>query len=380
MKHCEKCNLDFPDHFRFCGACGGPLVQTRTCSKCGELTESKWPFCTSCGSQLSSDAHEDSVAPTSELRESQIDSPATGQSERLQYARDISRKTSSRYSEPGELYAADLYQGTTSADSREIELLSDLDNSETAEIVRGSENVGSVHTYQPRPAELQPQVTIAAPAPEMKAAPTLSMMETYGRTDETPAQFSWWHGAILALIVLLFAGGVGLGGWYWWSHQRSPVQAAAQSPAPNQGALSEAPSTSPSPKPSRTIEPAPNVSADEAFRSLQNKRTTVQPSDNSKLAASYAEAEKKYPNDYRFPYERAKLSIVGVTSHHEAFGALALAAERAIDNGQAQEMLNGLNGDKDEDFYKLSRGHREWQIVEEALRNKDKTSLKPLRH
>ena len=54
MKHCQQCNLDFPDSFRFCGSCGGSLPDSLTCQGCGDLVESKWTFCTNCGKQLSS--------------------------------------------------------------------------------------------------------------------------------------------------------------------------------------------------------------------------------------------------------------------------------------------------------------------------------------
>src|SRR5437870_4600162 len=54
MKHCQQCNLDFPDSFRFCGSCGGALCDSVYCQGCGELVESKWTFCTNCGRDLSS--------------------------------------------------------------------------------------------------------------------------------------------------------------------------------------------------------------------------------------------------------------------------------------------------------------------------------------
>jgi len=69
-----------------------------------------------------------------------------------------------------------------------------------------------------------------------------------------------------------------------------------------------------------------------------------------------------------------------MSTHHEAFGALALAADRAIDNRKAQEMLDSLMADKDGDFYKLSRGHSEWQALVQALSNKDKRGLSGLHH
>jgi hypothetical protein len=120
--------------------------------------------------------------------------------------------------------------------------------------------------------------------------------------------------------------------------------------------------------------------ADQEIKLLRERRTGAKPSDSSEIIAAFQGAEKKYPTDYRFPYERAKLSIAGVASHHEAFGALALAGEKAIDNGKAQEMLDSLTTDKDGDFYRLSRGHHEWQVLEEALKNKDRASLKALHH
>src|SRR6266567_719528 len=135
--------------------------------------------------------------------------------------------------------------------------------------------------------------------------------------------------------------------------------------------------TFPSPKSTSTssAQTITSNSADQEIKLLRQRRTGVKPSESAEIIAALQGAEKKYPTDYRFPYERAKLSIAGVASHHEAFGALALAAEKAIVNGKTQEMLDSLMADRDGDFHKLSRGHREWQVLEEALRNKDRASL-----
>ncbi len=63
------------------------------------------------------------------------------------------------------------------------------------------------------------------------------------------------------------------------------------------------------------------------------------------------------------------------SSHDEAFSALSLAAEKAINSGKAHEMLDGLEADKTGDFYKLSHGHHEWTQLGEALNSKDKNLL-----
>jgi hypothetical protein len=222
------------------------------------------------------------------------------------------------------------------------------------------------------------QVTAPPQAKDQKSAPALTMLSAYGEPD-APYQFRWWHGAILGLFVLLLLGGLGFGGWYWWSHRGSVAQVAP--PADSNPANNS--STSPSSKPTSTVAPGQTTtsrSADEEIKRLRERRIGAKPSESGEIIAAFEDAEKKYPTDYRFPYERAKLSIKGVTSHHEAFSALSVAAEKAIDNGRTQEMLDSLMADKDSDFYKPSRGHHEWQALVQALSNKDKRGLNELRH
>lgn len=207
------------------------------------------------------------------------------------------------------------------------------------------------------------------------------MLSAYGE-PEAPSQFRWWHGAILGLFILLFVGGLGIGGWYWWSHRGTGPQITPSAES-NNGPGPENSATSPSSTSTTTTtskQESKSNSADEEIKLLREKRTGAKPSESSELIAAFQGAEKKYPTDYRFPYERAKLSVKGITSHHEAFGALALAAEKAIDNGNAQEMLGNLMADKEGDFYKLSRGHHEWQALVQALSNKDKRGLSELHH
>jgi hypothetical protein len=272
----------------------------------------------------------------------------------------IPERLRSETSTPQEWYsAADLYDDNTTATP--------------APPIRQQESV-------PKTTAPIPQVK-TPPAKDEKSAPALTMLSAYG-ASEAPSQFRWWQGATLALFALVIIGGLAIGGWYWWSHRESVAQVTPLADSNNVSAP-ESSVTLPSPtskSPTPSAQTITSNSAEQEIKLLREKRTGAKPSENSEIIAAFQGAEKKYPTDYRFPYERAKLSIKGITSHHEAFDALALAAEKAIDSGKAQEMLDSLMTDKDRDFYKLARGHREWQVLEDALRKNDRPSLKALHH
>lgn len=219
------------------------------------------------------------------------------------------------------------------------------------------------------------QVRAIHPASEAKSAPTLTILSSYSE-PETPSQFRWQHGLIVGFLLVLFVSLLGIGGWYLW---RRPLPQISQSSNFTPGTTPENLSTPPSyrPTPAITAPKAPIVSiADEEIKQLRERRTGAKPSERAEITSALEQAEKKYPNDYRFPYELSKLSIKGRVSHREAFESLARAAQKAIDNGQAEEMLNSFMADKDGDFHKLSHGHHEWEAIEQALRNKDKGLLK----
>ena len=362
MKHCQQCNLDFPSSYRFCGSCGGALSDATRCPGCGELAEARWTFCTSCGGQLLSEQTDNQVLPAAapELAKksagplSSLTTPLTSQS---QAQTTHPSEQQSQNSALHEWYAApDLFEETTQTTA--------------APILRQ---------------ELVPKTTVAAPRviaqPHVgngKAPPTLTMLAAYGKSETAPPEWQGRHALLFGLLFLIFVGVVGAGGWYWWTHRAS----AAQSP-PRIDSASAPTTTESAPSSAGTTASERNLAgspADEEWKRLREKRIGAKPSDSSAVIASLDDAEKKYPHDYRFPYERAKLSIKGITSHHEAFGALVVAADKAIDNGKAQEMLDGLMADQDGDFYKLSRGHREWQMLVQALTNKDKRGLSGLQH
>lgn len=102
------------------------------------------------------------------------------------------------------------------------------------------------------------------------------------------------------------------------------------------------------------------------------------PSERLQIIEELQAAELKFSADYRFPYERAKLSIKGVVAHDEAFAALLVAAEKALTSGKAKEMLTELMIDKETYFRKTSRGHEEWNLLLDALKNEDRRILRDL--
>ncbi|HEY2963655.1 MAG TPA: hypothetical protein VGJ37_14635 [Pyrinomonadaceae bacterium] len=156
-----------------------------------------------------------------------------------------------------------------------------------------------------------------------------------------------------------------------------PQAAVVQNPPPSQPAVrTEAAAPIPTATEAR-IAPAPTVNPeDELLARLRERRMTASNSDRPKIFEAFAKIERKYPRDYRFPYERAKLAAKGSQSdsRNEAFKALSVAAERAITAGKASEMLSGLETDKVGDFHRLAQGRQEWTRLVAALKRKD-TSL-----
>lgn len=216
---------------------------------------------------------------------------------------------------------------------------------------------------------------------EARNAPTLTILSSYSE-PETVSKFRWWHGGIFGFLLLLFVSVLGIGGWYLWSQRQSITQISQPSNS-SSGPTADSRSTAPSYQPTSAVTPQHATSAgtaDEEITQLRARRIAAKSSERVEIVAALEQAEKKYPTDYRFPYELSKLSIKGSVSHDEAFESLARAAQKAIDNGLADEMLSSLIADQNGDFHKLSHGHREWEALAQALRNKDKGVLKIIGH
>ena len=168
-----------------------------------------------------------------------------------------------------------------------------------------------------------------------------------------------------------------------WAFTRSSSRltsvTAAQTVAPTADHVTNAtPSVNPSsPVETPTVQRAPALSNEAELESLRQMRAVARPSDRSKIMQTFSRTEKKYSDDYRIPYEQAKLVVMDHAKnfHEEAFAALARAAQKAISKGKAGEMLESLNHDSDGDFHKLSHGHREWTQLQRALKRNDVSAL-----
>ena len=152
-----------------------------------------------------------------------------------------------------------------------------------------------------------------------------------------------------------------------------PPVAEASQPQPSVAVTTEVSRSAPA----ETITQQVAANPEEDLKKLREKRMSATASDRAKIIQAFTKVEKQYPRDYRFPYERAKL-VVKVSkekSQSEAFKALNVAAEKAINTGKANEMLSGLETDKTGDFSKLSQGRFEWARLVAALKRKDTTLL-----
>jgi hypothetical protein len=347
------------------------LPSSLSCKGCGELVEAKWTFCTNCGKSLSSNSPGDRVIPSEAPTPTDI------------AAAPLPRSSTPRTPAPPTLTMPSS-EGLTANTRQRVEEVTGQEWYAAPDLLDESDET----TATPPPRENLVPRTVAVSTPHQqsgngKSPPTLTMLTAYGesKTDTTP-EWSLRPRLLVGLLLLIFSGLLGLGGWYWWTHRASVAQPPAQVDATVAPAAADSSSsaslTKSAPKTAERI--ITNGGADEEWKRLRERRIGAKPSDTKAVIAAFEDAEKKYPNDYRFPYDRAKLSIKGITTHHEAFGALSAAADRAIDNGKSQEMLDSLMADKDGDFYKLSRGHHEWQALMQALSNKDKRGLDDLHH
>ena len=185
------------------------------------------------------------------------------------------------------------------------------------------------------------------------------------------------------MLVLIVAGTALVSGMVgmWWLKRAPQVTAAtlaAQTAiSTSQSAQEYVPTVAVSNTPVESPPPASAVSADDELRDLRQRQAKGSASERRNVMRDVTRLEREFPNDYRFPYERAKLSAAATDakSRDAAFQALFVAAQKAIKTGKAAEMLQGLETDKSRDFRTLARGHVEWVQIIQSLKNRDATLL-----
>lgn len=122
--------------------------------------------------------------------------------------------------------------------------------------------------------------------------------------------------------------------------------------------------------------PSPSVSIEEELDLLKERRLDATKGQLPDIDEALHDLEQKYPLDYRYTYERAKIANVGSHTHKEAFAVLFLAGQKAIDAGKAADMLRNLEKDSDREFFELARGHGEWKTLTEALKTNNRSKLR----
>lgn len=173
-------------------------------------------------------------------------------------------------------------------------------------------------------------------------------------------------GITLALLLLPVFGAI-----LWWQTQKSDARSANDNRTVSN-------STANSNASDENL--APQSAADDEFKRLQAKFSGgVSGKKASALEREIKDAESKYPEDYRFTYQKAKIETVNSKEHHEAFEMLYGAGEKAIKAGKSADLLSNLQKDKKSDLKRLA-DHEEWTVLENALRKNDAEALEVSGH
>src|SRR5437879_3034450 len=226
MKHCPKCDLDFPVSYKFCGSCGVGLPDSHTCQNCGEVVDSKWGFCTGCGKSLSSNE-------------------ISGQTVAPEIPEPIGRAAQSSFPPPKILNTVQVATNQTKSVPLD-EWYADSDLLDEA----AERTVTAVPAQDIVPRiEAAPKLITHSPNGNGKTAPTLTMLSGYGQPETiAPPEGRGLPKVLVGFLLLAFFAMVGFGTVYWWTHRAS---AAHVSPQPETLA----------PEASRSSAPAASTSA-----------------------------------------------------------------------------------------------------------------------
>jgi len=345
MKHCQQCNQSFADDFSYCLSCGNLLREISAAVNAARETTRQETFvrCPQCRNFVQSDARVCEHCGT--------------------LLRNVDSSASSRPEPPPTQYV----QPPQSQPSFDISQ-------------RSAQEPAGFRSDVP-PGRV---ATPTSPVRNDQTTPSSSNFQPYGTAQATrPSSFRWWHALILLVFFLGFIGALGVGGWWWWSNSNQATNVNNNSNESERIASTNAtddnnqPETSSSP-PTSSSQSEPTVSDNSADAELKRLQQTVNDGNSSggEILAAIANAEEKYPSDYHFTYERAKLIGKGLITHDEGWAALRRAAEKAIDNNQAEEMLSDIKSRAQTDFRKLSTHNDEWNAIIKGLESHDKAALK----
>jgi hypothetical protein len=198
----------------------------------------------------------------------------------------------------------------------------------------------------------------------------ISILKPTGPEPDSPSE----SGTATKLLVVGLVCFVVTGVLIWLALRSSPL-AGPVGVANVQEAQQTGGSTNVNPTSAQTPAIKPE---DYELLTIRERIANARPSERPQIVEDLRSAEQKYPVNYRFPYERAKLSTKGVASHDEALAALVAATERAMDAGQGNVMLSELMAGKDTYFRNISKKRDEWNALVTALKDGDRTRLEAL--
>ena len=201
---------------------------------------------------------------------------------------------------------------------------------------------------------------------ETIAVPTFASNLSYWEPTGKGNKLMLAAGAALGFIFFLIVGG---GIFVWWQMQKSDQQTTDIQNLPVRASTNTISDSN-----SSNLNKSPNSTADDEFTRLQSKLNNAAPNEKNALDTELKNAESKYPNDYRFSYQRAKLETVKSKGHHEAFEMLFAAGEKAIKSNKSADLLSDLQRDKILDLKRLT-DHQEWRVLQNALQNKNSKAL-----
>ncbi len=251
-------------------------------------------------------------------------------------------------------------------------------------IQNSGENLSTATIASVPTSESSQQETVSfaqIPKESTPSSPVFLSKQTKEKPDSTKKSKIPLLVGVLAVAFVLI---LGMGGFALWLFMPSGNSSGNKNVLDNKSAKIIENDRNPSSSPafSEDNSASENNFADDELTKLNNERLSSSSNQMDELEAKLKKAEEKYPNDYRFTYQRAKLFAPLRNNHHKkSFSALFEAVSKAIKNNQASQMLSEITRDTNSDFRRMADGqHGEWTAIIEALQEKDESLLSEEKH